>query len=188
MTGTHKARVVKVRDAVQWPWQMTCTCGDWQTSDSWKALLEWTVKHVRLTAGTEQPVVDQVEPIDLQPFVKTRLAWDLLEHSEMSQWLPRLGLLPAADDMDDLEHRESHARASQLVPIARLTEVYAAIIAEIQTAYYIHESGHDVEADNEEFTDMVFRLLRSGMFAVLAEFLSDGVLAYGPQVVMEHAQ
>lgn len=125
---------------------------------------------------------EQDEVLNLHPLVKTKLAWDLLPHNKMRDWLPRLGLTPSAEDVHDLEHKEAHARAATVEPIAELADIYAAIIADVQTVYLAHESGTTTEAQ-AEFTDYVFQLNRSAILAVLTEFLSDGILAYGPAIV-----
>jgi hypothetical protein len=174
----HHARVRKVDG--EWPWLMECLCGAVIRGIEWQVVVDWGVAHVRINEF-------EMEPVDLLPLIKTKLAWDLLEHDQMHVWLPRLGLVPAAEDMVPLEHKEAHARAAKVVPLASIAETYAAIIADIQTVYFAHESGTQ-GMDHSEFTDTIFRLVRAGLFSILAEFLADGVIAYGPAVPRQQVQ
>jgi hypothetical protein len=178
----HRPKVRKVIDPdwPDYPWRMDCSgCGAASASTYWHLAIKAALEHVQ--AAVEHA---EMEPIDMLPFVKTRLAWDLLEHDEINGWLPRLGLVPADPEMSDMEHREAHKRAAAVAPLSSLSDTYSAVIADIQSAYLSHESERPVDAEDQEiFTDMVFRILRTGVHAVLAEFLADGVLAYGPTVV-----
>jgi len=125
---------------------------------------------------------DMEQPIDLTPLLKTRLAWDLLPHEEMHAWMEKLGLTPANKDVSDMEHKEAHGRAQLAAPISRLVDAYVAVISEIQAAYL----GEHAEANQDQleaFTEDAFMLGRAAALAVLVEFLADGVLVYGPELV-----
>ena len=185
----HKVRVYRVGDdhlSGLWPWRASCTCGMTCAGTTHQAMFDVGYQHAALAAQ---------EPVDLLPLAKTRLAWDLLDHGSMRDWLLRLGLSPASPDMEELEHREAHDRIEKLAPLTGLAETFAAIIADINAEYMSwqreQESGgaDTVPAEaRDEFTDAAFRMIRAAVFAVLAEFLADGVIAYGPATIQQLMQ
>jgi len=125
---------------------------------------------------------DMEQPIDLTPMLKTRLAWDLLPHEEMREWMEKLGLTPAQEDVAKMEHQEAHDRSAIVKPISRLVDAYVAVISEIQSVYLGEHS--EASADQlEAFTEDAFMLGRAAALAVLVEFLADGILVYGPDLV-----
>jgi len=125
---------------------------------------------------------DMEQPIDLEPLLKSRLAWDLLPHDQMREWMEKLGLTPPNKDVEAMEHREAHGRANLVRPISRLVDAYVAQISEIQAAY-LGEHSEASEEQLEAFTEDAFLLGRASTLAVLVEFLADGILVYGPELV-----
>ena len=121
---------------------------------------------------------EDLEAFDLEPMVRSQLAWDLLPHDEMRKWMPLIGVTPPSAESFDMAHREAHERGKAAQPLLALAEVYSAIIAEIQTVYFGHEGACD-EEDLEEFTESAYQLIRSAILAVLVEFLNEGIIQFG---------
>ncbi len=188
LSSQHHGRVSRITapadyQSARYPWKSECTCGLEEFGNSWRLAYEYSFAHVK----ANNSVVHFDEPVDLAPLVKTRLAWDLLNHQDMRRWLPLLGLTPGAEDMTEIEHQEAHDRIDKMAPLSGLAETYALLIAEINAVFLAEEhkgttGDHLSNEDVEDLTSTSYRMIRSGIFALLAEWLHDGLLEYGPAV------
>jgi hypothetical protein len=128
------------------------------------------------------------ETLDLTPLVKTRLAWDLIEHDKVREWLPRLGLTPAGDESFEMDHVACHHRAVLVEPLADLIGQYSALAAGIHARYVMHGAEGDFSPEErdearDQYAVVAFRLIESSALSIIAEFLQDGFLTYGPACV-----
>lgn len=143
------------------------------------------------------------EIIDLGPRLKANLAWDLLSHDEVRDYLPVLGLVPPSDEGLEMDHEEAHRRADLVVPIAPLIVAISTIASDVHATYTISEAEEllsaedpgdfdeedddDDEEDDEEvetvYRSIVGNIITSASLAVIAELLSARVLSIGPGAI-----
>jgi hypothetical protein len=126
---------------------------------------------------------DENEAVDLTPLVKTRFAWDMIDHDQIQEWLPRFGLTPAGQESMDMDHLSCHERAILVQPFANLIERYSQITAEMQADYVFAAEDELTETralEKAEYTETAFRLIDTSALAIVAQFLQDGYLTYGP--------
>lgn len=174
MTGPDIQKLIKVPLKV-----------DAKVVSSWdQAKLVFAGKLVSCRHGGETVTdADENEVVDLTPLVKTRFAWDMIDHDQIQEWLPRFGLTPAGQESMDMDHAACHERAVLVHPFANLIERYSQITAEMQSDYVFAAEDELSEAralEKAEYTEMAFRLIDTSALAIVAQFLQDGYLTYGP--------
>lgn len=124
------------------------------------------------------------DPINPKPLILSKLAWDLLDHDEVREWLPRLGLVPAGDDSLEMDHAACHERAQLLRPLVHAITVYSDLLAEIHAVYVIHEAGDTIpaaeqKAAREQYERGAQRLIQTSALSMIGEMLQEGILSYG---------
>lgn len=117
-------------------------------------------------------------PIDVVPFVRRKLAWDMIPHDEVLEVLPLLNLVPSSAEGQDQEHLDSHVRTYQLESMRDLVQIYSALSAEILGVVLLPDSEeHPVtEEQHHRFDQQNFTVINTACYAILAQFVDDGLL------------
>ena len=123
--------------------------------------------------------------IDLKPLLLRKMAWDIIPCNAVELYWDKLGLTPSSDECSELEHTESHSRLNQIAPLVNYVEIYAALIAQVVTALMVPDE--DAPEDGELMEDSRYQamevqnreVLRSGLYAGLAQLFDTGIITYG---------
>lgn len=127
------------------------------------------------------------DEIDLTPKVKMQLAWDLIDHDKIVEWLPKLGLVPPSEEGLEMDHIDSHRRAVRVRPLLPLIGAYTSMISDIHATYIIDSAAELLPAETREesteaYKAVAFQMMQSAVLATVAELMDNGVIAYGPAV------
>lgn len=109
-----------------------------------------------------------------------KLAWDIIPCPNVRDFMPLLGLVPGSDDVNEMEHAESHRRLDRLAPLVDVIEDQCHAAAHVVTACMLRLDIDDAEEGVEE--QVVVQnasVLHAGMVAILAQLLDDGTLVIG---------
>jgi hypothetical protein len=125
------------------------------------------------------PQVDIYTP---QMLVK-RLLWDIVPCPQVPQMIPLMKLSPESPDVAEMEHRASHERLAQVLPLKEMLDVLGPLVSGITASAMLVNSG--ISADEETAVALQRHhssVLRAGMVAVLANLLDMGIITYADGV------
>jgi hypothetical protein len=105
--------------------------------------------------------------IDARPLLTRRLAWDMLPHCYTPLVLNRLGMVPASEEGEDLEHDDSHRRLDPLVNIEPQMRPILEIVTNILCAAMLVDEDDSPHTLNEEVVGEIARASCVGMLAHL---------------------
>jgi len=119
------------------------------------------------------------EGIDARLLLTRRLAWDMLPHSLPPSVLRRLGLVPASEEGEEMEHVASHLRLDQLVGIEQQLKPVLPIVKDIMCAAMLVDLDGSSAFLNEEEIGEIVRASCVGMLAHLVNLevvqVNDGL-------------
>jgi hypothetical protein len=121
--------------------------------------------------------------------VKRKIAWDIIPHDEVPATLDALGMVVGDQDVLDLEHQESHARQSPLLPMSLFVQAFTALATDVYSTAYLRpvedeDLGAAAEEIKQRFLDQNFEIARAVVFAVLGQLVENGFLQPGGTVVL----
>lgn len=109
------------------------------------------------------------------------LTWDIVPCGQVRDFMPSLGLTPASDDVNEMEHQESHVRLDRLLPIAEVIDDQCHGAAHVITAVMLRQDL-ECELDPEIEKHMLNQnesVLYSGTIAIISNLIDSGVLVLG---------
>jgi hypothetical protein len=123
-----------------------------------------------------------VGPIDLTAILTRRLAWDTLPCGDVPDLLGKLGLTPASEDGDVIEHADSHRRIAMVTPLEPFLMKSSEILAAIVTRAMSDSAGiTDSMGDGlSQFTAQNAEVSLCSARAVIAQLIDEGILMYTP--------
>ena len=126
---------------------------------------------------------DELGEIDLTPVLLRRFAWDIMPCSEVNDLLPALGLTHGTDEGMHIDHAESHHRMAQVFPLEMYLQRFAEVMG-VVTATAMHSRvANAQEVDTVQFAEQNAEVILHSARAIIAQFVANGVLTYGPRVV-----
>jgi hypothetical protein len=127
----------------------------------------------------DEPQVDIYTP---EMLVK-RLLWDIVPCSQVDDMVPLMNLSPESSDVRDMEHRASHERLAQVLPLKEMLDILGPLVSGITASAMLVNSG--ISADEKTAAALQRHhssVLRSGLVAVLANLLDMGIITYADGV------
>ena len=109
------------------------------------------------------------EGIDARPLLTRRLAWDMLPHTYTPLVLHRLGMVPASDEGEDLEHYDSHRRLDPLIEIEPQMQPILDIVTKVMCAAMLVDEDGSPHTLNEEVVGEIARASCVGMLSHLVD-------------------
>jgi len=123
------------------------------------------------------------EKMDAVPLLMRRIAWDIIPCEEVADLFPKLGLVPASDEVFDMEHDESHRRIDLCGPLVNYIEVFAEITNQVIKAYMLRETEDEASGITAAYVELLVQqnlsVMRRGIYATLAQLLDTGVIVIG---------
>ncbi|MEU1816061.1 hypothetical protein ABZ543_12820 [Streptomyces roseifaciens] len=111
------------------------------------------------------------------PAVFRGMLRDIVACADYPQVCQRLGLVPASDDVDRMEHYQSHQRLIDYLDVAEPAICHAAVAADV-----LYSLTHLADGDSDDAERELFHFIaRSATSAVIAHLLHIGVLAVGDE-------
>lgn len=125
-------------------------------------------------------IVEEPES-DVLNFVRRKMIWDLMPHDETDEVFAALNMVPASQDVAEVEHLESHYRLKGLVPLQPAIDLYSSICTEIVGAALMGQAKDDeIPAElKQRFNQQTFDLIRPAAYAVVGQLLETGLLHMG---------
>jgi hypothetical protein len=127
----------------------------------------------------EEPQVDLFTP----QMLTKRLLWDIIPCSDVEKMIPLMKLSPESPDVSEMEHRASHERLAQVLPLKEMLDLLGPLVSGITASAMLVNSG--ISADEETAVALQRHhssVLRAGMVAVLANLLDMGIITYADGV------
>lgn len=126
----------------------------------------------------EETAEPQVVLYSPQMLVK-RLLWDIVPCPSVSEMLPLMGLIPDSADVAEMEHVASHQRLQNLEPMSGLLEILVPLVSGITASAMLVNSGNQVDEETAlGLQHHHSRVVRSAVYAVLANLLDMGLISY----------
>lgn len=108
-----------------------------------------------------------------------RLLWDVTPCSLAEQVRDYLGYSPASEDVEEMEHRESHQRLVQASAAAPFVEAMSKHAAKAIVGAMIVSSGDTPpDAVRQETTDKLEPVIFQACFSILAELIDVQILHF----------
>ena len=108
-----------------------------------------------------------------------RLLWDTVPCEIAVPAAALMGMSPASEDVEEMEHRESHRRMVQAAPVVPYLRGMAFDTAKaVMAAQYV---AHEVETDQEELNEAAAKMsiiVYQSTLAILANLLDVGALHF----------
>lgn len=137
---------------------------------------EWNFEELMDKAEAQGQSVTIISP----DMMKKRIVWDVVPCDMAPQVASRLGLQPASEEVEDMEHRQSHQRlvdASMLAPVAGMMSQQAAeAVRGAMLVEHGDEAGEEEILQVEKLTPLIF----TTAYAIIAEMIDTGLLHIGP--------
>jgi hypothetical protein len=127
----------------------------------------------------EEPQIDLFTP----QMLTKRLLWDIIPCSDVEKMIPLMKLTPDSPDVSEMEHRASHERLAQVLPLKEMLDLLGPLVSGITASAMLVNSG--ISADEETAVALQRHhssVLRAGMVAVLANLLDMGIITYADGV------
>lgn len=123
------------------------------------------------------------ERIDFKPMLLRRFAWDTMACDEVDALLGKLGLVVGSDEGREIDHRQSHQRMAQVLPLESMLGAYAEVMGTVLTTALIEGagvSGQMAEQDVLRFAGQNSQIVLAGARAIVAQLMFQGILQFGP--------
>lgn len=120
--------------------------------------------------------VDPEYVADPDKIIKRQMVWDLLPCAEASSFIPKMGLLPASDSGDLVEHAFSHARMNLLAPIIIAVNELSDLAGEVAGRAILDVQGHEIEDESDPHLEQYKMVVAGCTQTVIAHLLDSGVL------------
>ncbi|MER5754319.1 hypothetical protein [Streptomyces sp. NPDC002088] len=135
--------------------------------------------------GAEEEEEMQVDIYTPQMLVK-RLLWDIVPCDQTERLIPLMKLSPDSPEVAEMEHRASHERVAQLMPLREMLDLLVPLVSGITASAMLVNSG--ISSDEESAVALQRHhstVVRAGVVAVLANLLDMGIIEYsdGVQIV-----
>jgi hypothetical protein len=127
----------------------------------------------------EEPQIDLFTP----QMLTKRLLWDIIPCPDVEKMIPLMKLTPDSPDVSEMEHRASHERLAQVLPLKEMLDLLGPLVSGITASAMLVNSG--ISADEETAVALQRHhssVLRAGMVAVLANLLDMGIITYADGV------
>lgn len=121
-------------------------------------------------------------PIDMTATLVRRFAWDTMPCDGVAAMLTALGMTHGTPEGMLLDHRGSHHRMAQVLPLENQLRAYSGIIAAIVSKALLGQLDDDEVCDDHEaeFAQQNAGVILSGARAIIAQLMFSGQLAFGP--------
>lgn len=119
------------------------------------------------------------EQIDVSPLIKRRMVWDVLPCTEAAGFISRVGLVPGSDGGDEMEHRQSHSRINQLLPIVRAVDDFSRLAGEVAGRAILENQGIEIDSQSEGEINKYTTAVMASCRTVIANLIENGVLHIG---------
>lgn len=119
------------------------------------------------------------DPLDLTPWVRRKIMWDILPHDEVPKLCQEAGLTPGSDEGVEWEHQESHVRLDRIEELLPTIMIYSAVIADVIGKALLRPENlkaEPTEGQVEQFTEQNYNFIRAANIAILAELVDSGIL------------
>jgi hypothetical protein len=124
-----------------------------------------------------------VEKIDMTPMLLRRFAWDTMPCKEVADLLTALGLTHGTDEGMGLDHADSHHRMAQVFPLEPYLQRFAEVLGVVTATAMLKQAGiTDPDVDSVKFAEQNAEIALHCARAIIAQFVEQGVLVYGPRV------
>ncbi|MFF1701302.1 hypothetical protein [Streptomyces sp. NPDC058252] len=124
----------------------------------------------------EEPGVALYTP---QMLVK-RLLWDIIPCPDVDKMLPLMKLTPDSEEVREMEHRASHERLQEIMPLKDMLDLLTPLVSGITASAMLVNSG--IQADEETAVALQrhhSQVVRASLVAVIANLLDMGIIEYG---------
>lgn len=122
------------------------------------------------------------ESMDALPLLIRRIAWDVVPHDQVESVFPKLGLVPASDEVFEMEHEDSHRRIDLCDPLVVHIEMFAEITNQVIKAAMVNAVEDDPSGISMAYLDLLMQqnlsVMRRGIYATLAQLLDTGVIKF----------
>lgn len=104
-----------------------------------------------------------------------RLVWDIVPCSVATQTAIKVGLSPASEDVEEMEHRSSHDRLRPIEPIGPMIQMMSgmAVRAALESTEVVHG---EVASTDPESAMYLHGLVYQATVGILAELHDAGIL------------
>lgn len=137
--------------------------------------------------GLGLPEEDPLSDVDMTALLARRFAWDTTVCSQVPDLLAELGLVLGSPEGMDIDHRESHERLSQVIPLEMLLRAHARVVGTVLTTAVL-SSVEEIDEEGElSFAAQNAELILAGARAIIAQLLQARLLQHGPMLGQFHA-
>lgn len=125
--------------------------------------------------GLPDDVPDGVLANVLTPqMIAKRLVWDASPCALAEEVAKEMGLPPASEDVEEMEHREAHARLNAVGPILPYVQALTPTLAQAVVLAVIKSNSNGdlvTDSDKAEAIEKMIPSLYAGIWSMLAELL-----------------
>lgn len=128
--------------------------------------------------GDDEAETPQVAMYTPQMLVK-RLLWDIIPCPDVDKMIPLMKLTPDSDEVSEMEHRASHERLAEVMPLKDMLDLLTPLVSGITASAMLVNSG--IQADEETAVALQrhhSQVVRASLFAVIANLLDLGIIEY----------
>lgn len=121
-------------------------------------------------------------PLDMTATLVRRFAWDTMPCEGVAAMLTALGLTHGTEEGMTIDHRGSHHRMAQVLPLEGQLRAYADIIGTIVSKALLGQldSSEMCDEHEAEFARQNAGIILSGARAIIAQLVFSGQLGPGP--------
>jgi hypothetical protein len=109
-----------------------------------------------------------------------RLLWDIIPCPDVDKMIPLMKLTPDSEEVSEMEHRASHERLQEVLPLKDMLDLLTPLVSGITASAMLVNSG--IQADEETAVALQrhhSQVVRASLVAVLANLLDMGIIEYG---------
>lgn len=119
--------------------------------------------------------------VDMTPLLARRFAWDTTACADVPDLLTELGLVHGSPEGMEVDHRESHERMAQVLPLESPLRAYAGIVGTVLTTSILAHYDTDMtEEDELGFAQQNAEVILAGARAIVSQLMFSGALQPGP--------
>lgn len=116
-------------------------------------------------------------------FVRRQMVWDMFPHGQVDEMCTGLGLVPASDDVKEMEHVEAHNREKIAEHLGPAVALYASLATQLIGNALMDEETREFlpEGAEQQFNQQTFDLIRPAAMAIISQLVASNQLVIGPQ-------
>ncbi len=120
-----------------------------------------------------------MELVNSLPLLKRRLIWDIIPCDKVPEYLPTFGLVPASQDVSEMEHKESHRRIDGIAPIIQALDLLSCEAGMVAKEGILLSQGRDVTSRDREILRAQSVIDIAVVRSVVANLLESGLIHLG---------